>query len=63
MRTVEEKAKAQTELCKEKGWPRFAPRNGVCWSCGSQIYDRISMEKASNTHITGCPACHTSYCA
>lgn len=62
---------AQAKLCKEKGYPDFAPSNGVCYDCRRQIYEQIdhgeyktgrSVEYATTTHITGCPHCHHSYC-
>jgi len=59
--TVQEKIEAQREFCKRTKTPHFAPGNGVCWRCGRQIYDRISMESAANHLVTGCPHCHRSY--
>lgn len=68
---------AQAKLCSEKGYPHFAPRNGVCWKCNRQIYQSakmksfsgieiekpgISVERASRELITGCPHCNWSYC-
>lgn len=53
---------AQIKLCKEKEYPHFAPRSGICYACGSQIYETISVERASSDLITGCPLCHRSYC-
>ena len=29
---------AQEELCEEKGYPYFAPRDGRCWRCRRNIY-------------------------
>lgn len=52
---------AQKELCTKKQWPLFSPANGICWSCGKQIYNKISLYKASSELITGCPYCHHSY--
>ena len=56
--------KAQKKYCKEKEYPLFAPIDGVCWSCGKNIYcvNGISVEHASNNLITGCPFCHRSFC-
>ena len=59
---VEEKRLAQKKYCDENQLPHFAPTDGICWRCHKQIYDAISLEKASNTLITGCPHCHYSYC-
>ena len=68
---------AQAKLCEEKGYPHFAPINGVCWKCNRQIYQPakikcysgeeierpgISVERASRELITGCPHCNWSYC-
>ncbi len=56
--------KAQKNYCKEKVYPLFAPKDGVCWNCGKNIYcvNGISVEQASNNLITGCPFCHRSFC-
>jgi hypothetical protein len=32
---------AQKALCAEKGWPLFAPADGVCFRCKKQIYDPV----------------------
>lgn len=64
----------QIKHCKEKGYPYFAPNDGVCWDCNQQIYSEgksrwsgriskgISVERASSELITGCPHCNRSYC-
>lgn len=59
---INEKKRAQKELCEKEGWPYFAPESGICWRCKKQIYEEISLEKASTELITGCPYCHWSYC-
>lgn len=72
---TEKAIEAQAKLCDEKEYPHFAPLDGRCWSCGSQIYqeksrtigDRtftsgISVEGAGSSLITGCPHCSRSYC-
>ncbi len=59
---VRKKADAQSEYCKKHDLPHFAPRNGHCFLCKKQIYDRIRYETAANELITGCPWCHYSYC-
>jgi hypothetical protein len=52
---------AQAALCREKGWPHFAPR--VCWKCRKEIYSHPNAQSAAGmTLITGCPHCHWSYC-
>lgn len=64
---------AQKRYCEEKGYPHFAPNNGICWKCNQQIYAEgkncignlskgISVEKAGSELITGCPHCNWSYC-
>ena len=49
-------------ILKDKGGPYFAPKDGFCWSCGEQIYERISWKQARHELITGCPHCSRSYC-
>ena len=53
---------AQAKYCKDNDLPHFAPFDGVCWSCGNQIYEKISVEEAGSKLITGCPRCCSSYC-
>jgi hypothetical protein len=66
-------AEAQRKFCEEKGYPHFAPRNGICWSCNRNIYEQIehhnynfstgiSVESAASGLVTGCPHCYKSYC-
>ena len=57
----------QKEICKEKGYPHFAPKGGICYKCGRNIYQNYNIgERISNgggeKFITGCPHCHRSYC-
>jgi len=68
---VQKSIAAQKALQKEKGYPDFAPANGICYDCKRQIYAEIeqggyktgvSVERASGELITGCPHCHHSYC-
>jgi hypothetical protein len=56
------KIQAQNEFVRDAGGPLFAPPNGVCWSCHRQIYDKISLEQAGSSRITGCPHCRHSFC-
>lgn len=49
--------KAQGDLCQEKGWPHFAPTNGICWSCGRDTVDGRWAKEL----ITGCQHCYRSY--
>ena len=69
----EKAIEAQKKLCKEKGYPNFAPNKGICWKCGRNIYEEltigernyktgISVEKAGEELVTGCPHCKRSYC-
>ena len=63
---------AQKDYQQLKGYPDFAPHDGICYKCRGQIYaprtrpdgtkSGISLEKASSQLITGCPHCHFSYC-
>jgi len=54
--------KAQAKFCKKNKYPHFAPINGICWSCGNQIYDKVSIVKAGKELITGCPICCRTFC-
>ena len=56
--TVQEKIQEQARLCSEKGYPHFAPHDGICWRCGQQIYERMEFGE----FVTGCPFCLRSYC-
>lgn len=56
-----EHTQACIKIQNEKFKLRFAPDNGVCWRCGVQIYHYITLERATNSLITGCPICHRSY--
>lgn len=53
--------KAQMEFCKLRDVPHFAPTSR-CWSCGRNIYAKISVERAGRELITGCPYCHRTFC-
>jgi len=66
---------AQAAYCEQNGYPHFAPRDGLCWSCRLNIYEPverdafsgrvttgITVERAGSELITGCPHCHRSYC-
>jgi hypothetical protein len=59
---VSAKIVMQKRFCDTKGYPHFAPSDGVCYWCDRQIYDKISVEIAQGNLITGCPWCHKSYC-
>ena len=68
---------AQRKYCEDNKAPHFAPKNGICWNCGRNIYEEcqivrvyidsirskgITTEKAANSLVTGCPHCNRSYC-
>jgi hypothetical protein len=59
---LEDKRKMQAMFCTKHMIPRFAPSNGICFTCGEAIYERITFREAATTHITGCPVCHQTYC-
>lgn len=59
--TIDQKRKAQAKYAIDNLQPLFAPLGGRCYECRGQIYDKINMEKASTTLITGCPYCKTSF--
>lgn len=61
--TVKEKIAAQEEYVKRTKCPYFAPPSGICFRCGRQIYERISLKTAKSSLIIGCPFCHRSYCS
>lgn len=53
-------AKAQKEYCNEKGYPHFAPYDGICFRCNKNIYKPIEHErrdgrtgKVIGTYTTG----------
>lgn len=67
---------AQDRYCIEKKVPRFAPENGICWTCSRNIYVPafsgvgtddvnvmgISVDQAKSSLVTGCPYCLASFC-
>lgn len=42
---VSEAIAAQYKYCSEKHLPRFAPRTGICYGCGKNIYKQIEHER------------------
>lgn len=64
-------AKAQRDYCDEHGYPLFAPRDGLCYRCGRNIYlptngsngrvIGITVKEAGQKLITGCPHCNYSF--
>ena len=64
---VEIKRNAQREYCdKDTPAPNFADfgtnSKGECYNCRKNIWKHITLEKASNQLITGCPCCSRTYC-
>ena len=59
---INTKIDAQRKYQEDNDLPYFAPSNGYCYNCSKQIYEKISLEKASKQLITGCPICYRSYC-
>jgi len=66
MSYIEECIEEQKKLCVKLKAPYFAPKDGVCWSCGHTIFgtgsDQYTKEEAAETLITGCPKCSRTYC-
>lgn len=58
---INEKINAQKEYLRENKIPQFAPPDGICYWCHQQIYEKITLEKASSKSITGCPFCLYSF--
>ena len=59
----QEAIKAQRDYCDKHDVPHFAPFDGICYSCGANIYSErgISVEEAGSRLITGCPFCRRTY--
>ena len=69
-------AVSQERYCELAHVPLFAPRDGRCSKCHENIYrviitydkygnqytSGIDTKTAENTHITGCPHCHATFC-
>lgn len=63
--TPQECIAAQEKYCKENQLPLFAPSDGYCPHCRSNIYAGLkgySLRKSMSTLITGCPRCGYSFC-
>ena len=64
-------AQAQEAYCNQREVPMFAPRNGLCYRCGYNIFLPINgshgsvlgvtVEDAGKKLITGCPFCNCSF--
>jgi hypothetical protein len=53
---VQKAIKAQADYCEKTGSPHFAPKSGICWACGKNIYEplgRKSGQLASRIGRTG----------
>ena len=51
----------QRKFCLFSGFPLFAPRDGVCYHCGNQIYEKISTAEAATRVVTSCPHCNHTF--
>jgi len=56
-----DKIDTQKKFCKLNGLPNFAG-NGICFSCGKNVFEKITIEEAGKELITGCPHCKRSFC-
>lgn len=71
MTAYDPKAASQRQalFCQKHNYPMYAPKSGLCWYCGKNIYFgyehnnySYSVQAAGEQLITGCPYCHHSYC-
>lgn len=59
---------AQKKYAQKNKTLWFAPSNGICFSCGKNIFHStqwsqgITLEMATNEIITGCPHCFRTFC-
>ena len=60
---TKEAIKAQRDYCNRRKVPHFAQLDGICYSCGANIYGPrgISVEEAGSRLISGCPYCRRTY--
>jgi len=54
--SMTDKLEAQRKYCEVEGIPLFAP--SVCYTCRRSWTTKLSGE----SHVTGCPHCHRSWC-
>ena len=54
------KLQAQIDYCKSRNEICWVG-SGVCWCCGKDIFDKITLEDASTELITSCPFCNSSF--
>ena len=61
---IQEKIDAQEKYCKDHHCPMFAPHDGRCWACYSNIFSEkgYTLNEARSNLITSCPYCRTSFC-
>ena len=52
---------AQVRFCDEMHYPMFAPRGGMCYRCGGNVYDYYTPEWTGNHLVTRCPYCNASF--
>ena len=57
----DKKYTAQEGYCYLNQLPIFIDNDGKCYSCGKNIWDKITKEDAGAKHITSCPHCNCSY--
>lgn len=55
---IEAAIAAQRKACADRGWPHFAPMDGICFCCHQQIYELRDGKEP----ITGCPHCFRTFC-
>lgn len=60
---VEVASWTQSQLCKNKNLPMFAPQSGICGKCGENIYSKggVDIKRAGETIITFCPFCNHTF--
>lgn len=51
----------QLATCNAAGMPMFMPATGFCYRCGADLLGVLQLGRPQ-APITGCPACHVSYC-
>ncbi len=54
-------AAGQLATCNAAGMPVVMPATGFCYRCGADLLDGLQLGRPQ-APITGCPACHVSYC-
>ena len=50
--------KKHREVCVEKNHPVLTPKDGICWTCGEQVFTK----EDGSEPVTGCPHCLKSFC-